>query len=391
MICPQTIAVPQNYNGRLTIFARGTDNLIHWRYAPDNGQGDWQAVPGVEFLSQPTSIAWNNGQVQVTAISSDKSTGQRAAKGNVFTTWVTPKTGGMTFEPWFNLGETAAGAVSMCVVPKDVWFSGYTAGQKANVTVPDRLDVWTVSTGSKSVEHDYWEADRNVWMSPEQSTGWDNAGGWNQIVGSVPAVTCRDSAIQHDLLVYTPQGVARWHSYSNKTGNWSDWEEIPGTRFTGDPVTVAVGDDGWDFFGIDATSKVLQHASWTAADGLSKLEAVGNLALESVPSVMVSGPRHRIDVVALGPDDRVMHQALVGTSWNSEWEVVGDFVANSAPVVTNFKCDSSASDCTAIMVLGENGTMTYAYWATTTARNWNATLHWESLGGNLTTDYMQVS
>lgn len=218
-ICPQTIAVPQNYNGRLTIFARGTDSQIYWRYAPDSGQGDWQPIPGVEFLSQPTSTAWNSGQVQVAAISSDKSTGLRAAKGNVFTTWIRPETSGATFQPWFNLGETAAGAVPMCVVPKATWISGYSAAQKAKVTVSDRLDAWTVLTGSENVAHDYWEPDTNAWMSPEQTTAWDTSDDVAMTVGSVPAVTCRDSAIQHDMLVYTPQGAARWRSYSNETGN----------------------------------------------------------------------------------------------------------------------------------------------------------------------------
>lgn len=156
-------------------------------------------------------------------------------------------------------------------------------------------------------------------------------------------------------------------------------------------MTVAVGDDRWDFFGIDASSKVLHHASWTAADGLSKLEAVGDLPLESVPSVIVTGPRHRINVVALGSDDRVMHQALVGTAWNVGWEAVGDFAGYSAPVVADFRCAIPASDCTAIMVLTQNGTMGYAYWTSTTSRTWNATIQWEDLGGNLTTDYMQVS
>lgn len=390
-ICPQTIAVPQNYNGRLTIFARGADNLIHWRYAPDNGQGGWQPIPGVEFLSQPSSIAWNSGQVQVSAISSDTSTGESAAKGNVFTTWIRPEISGANFQQWFNLGETAAGGVPMCVVPKDAWISGYSAAQRANVTVSNRLDAWTVSAASKNVAHDFWKPDINAWMSPDQTTAWDTTGDPDAIVGSVPAVTCRNSPILHDMLVYTPQGVAKWHSYSNETGNWTNWSEIPDTWFAGDPVTVAVGDDRWDFFGIDARSKVLQHASWTAADGLSKLEALGELQLESVPSVIVSGPKQRIDVVALGPDDRVMHQALVGTAWNAAWEPVSDFAGNSAPVVTNFKCGTTASDCTAVMVLAQNGSMSYAYWASTTSRTWNATMHWEDLGGNLTTDYMQVS
>jgi hypothetical protein len=365
--------------------------LIYWRYAPDNGKGVWQPIPGVDFLSQPSAIAWNNGQVQVTAISSDTSTGQRAAKGNVFTTWVQPKTSGATAQPWFNLGETAAGAAPMCVVAKDTWISGYSADQRANITVADRLDVWTVSTGSKNVVHDFWEPDRNAWRNPEQTTVWDDLGGLDQIVGSTPAVTCRNNAIQHDMLVYTPQGVARWHSYSNETGNWSDWSEIPGARFAGDPVTVAIGDDRWDFFGIDATSKVLQHASWTTQGGLSKLEAVGDLPLESVPSVTVTGAERRIDVVALAHDDRVMHQVLVGTAWNPEWEVLSNFVADSAPVVTNFKCDDTGSDCTAVMVLAENGTMSYAHWTSTTSRTWGGTLQWTDLGGNLTTDYMQVS
>ncbi|KAB5563124.1 hypothetical protein GE09DRAFT_1219700 [Coniochaeta sp. 2T2.1] len=410
-ICPQVIAVPQNYAaGRLAIFARGTDNLIHYRYSPPNAQPKttarsggggttgatgWQSIPGVEFLSQPTAMAWNgSGQVQVAAIASgERSTGQRAARGNVFTTSIRPELRDATFEPWFNLGETAAGAAPMCVVPRATWYAAYGAEQKGNVTVADRLDVWTVHTGSRSVVHDFWAPDRDAWMSPETSTGWDERGGRDGIVGSVPAVTCRDGEVQHDLLVYTPQGTARWRTYSNRTGNWSDWEEIKGTRFMGDPVTVAVGSDRWDFFGIEAGSKVLQHARWTAKGGMSGLEPVGNLTLASVPSVVVAamGREQKIDVVALGSDDRVMHQCLVGATWNQDWEAVLNF-GNSAPALTYFRAEDG-NNSTAILVLDEFGGMSYAHWTTTASRTWNDNVYmnWTSLGGNWTTDYMQVS
>ena len=195
------------------------------------------------------------------------------------------------------------------------------------------------------------------------------------------------------MLVYTPQGTARWRTYSNRTGNWSDWEDIKGTRFVGDPVTVAVGNDRWDFFGIEAESKVLQHASWTATNrGMSRLEPVGSLALESVPSVLVAamGSEERIDVVALGSDDRIMHQCLVGTSWNQDWEQVGAF-GNSAPVVTNFRREDG-TDSTALLVLDVEGRMSYANWTTTASKTWDyKSIEWINIWGNLTTDYMQVS
>jgi hypothetical protein len=391
-ICPQIIAVPQNYDGRLNIFARGSDNLIHWRYRPDAAGTEWKTIPNVEFISQPSAIAWGFGQVQVTAISSDKSTGQTAAKGNVFTNWIQPAARG-DFSGWQNLGETAAGAVPLCVVPKDTYKADYPAG--TTLSSPNRVDAWTVESHNKGMMHNYWEPDKNVWMSDGVSNAWDITGGENQVVGSIPAVTCRDDEIQHDVVVYTTSKEAKFRAYSQKNGNWSDWEDVfQGAKFAGDPVTVAVGSDRFDFFGIDATTKVLQHATWTSKDKFSALEGVGDVKLSSVPSIMVTGT-DRLDVVALGPDVNVVHQTLIGSAWNNDWEIVGDsLVSNSAPVVSSFKCDDTGSDCTAVLVLGLDNELKFGYFPSRTDRSyrsWEGLVKWQSLGGNLTAEYMEVS
>jgi hypothetical protein len=63
--------------------------------------------------------------------------------------------------------------------------------------------------------------------------------------------------------------------------------------------TAAVDDDLWDFLGIDTSRKVLQHASWTAKDGC-RLEAVGDLQLQTVRSVTLTATEQLTDVVGLG-------------------------------------------------------------------------------------------
>lgn len=240
------------------------------------------------------------------------------------------------------------------------------------------------------MNHDFWEPDKGRWLSPEDSILWDETPGGNQVAGSVPAVLCRDSKVQHDMVLYSPSGVAKYRSYSNDTGAWGTWTDIPGagaTRFAGDPVTVAVGDDRWDFFGIDAVNNQLQHSKWTTSGGFSKMETVGNQRFQSVPSVVVTD-NDRIDVVALGQDDSIKHQALVGTVWNDDWETVGEF-GNSAPLVTSFKCNQST--CMGILVVGDGGRLQFSYWATTPSTKWKAVAsRWLDLGRNLTTEYMAV-
>lgn len=54
------------------MFARGTDNRICYHHSPDS------------------DIAWNGGQIQVVAVSSSKSVGQKVGTGNIFTTYLRP-------------------------------------------------------------------------------------------------------------------------------------------------------------------------------------------------------------------------------------------------------------------------------------------------------------
>lgn len=268
--------------------------------------------------------------------------------------------------------------------------------REAAVTYPNRIDAWVVNANSRYVVHDFWEPENDVWRSPENSISWDSEPSGNQIVGSAPAVVCRDDAHMHDIVAYTTAGVPLHRSYSNVTGSWSNWTVISdAVKFIGDPVVLQFDNDPtrFDFFGLD-TEHHLWRMIWIANQtGYTRIGRLIGPVVNSMPPVMVTGTR--VDLVVTGADDKVYHLALVDSDLGSEadWEIVGDY-ANSAPVVAGFMCENGQS-CTGIMTLGEteNGgsSLMFTHWESTLDTRWQSHVtEWKNVGGNLTAQYMVV-
>lgn len=197
---------------------------------------------------------------------------------------------------------------------------------------------------------------------------------------SAPGAVCRPTDTYTDIVVYAKNNASAMHTQWNVSiPAWTDWVSLGG-KFVGDPVVVEAGADRFHFFGI-GTNKAMYHFSWTLGTGFSPMVSLGG-GFESVPSAIVTGTTdHRIDVVALGTDDKLKHRALVGWGWSPDWEDLGLF-ANSAPLVV-----AGESGRIAMFAIGPQGELNHASWKASTDVSWKNVSQWASIGGNFTTLY----
>jgi hypothetical protein len=196
---------------------------------------------------------------------------------------------------------------------------------------------------------------------------------------SRPGLLCRSSPFLHDLVVYGADGAVRHTQYSDAT-TWTP-SVSRGGKFVGEPVVVEVNGERLDFFGI-GEDKHMYHFTWTKDGGYTPLDDVGG-SFQSVPSVAVTGSGSRVDVVALGTNDRLQHRVLRGFDWASEWEDLGVF-GNSAPLLANIT--RTQPEKVAVFVVGVNGEVNQTTWSASSDLSWKS-LVWKGMGGNMTAEF----
>jgi hypothetical protein len=126
----------------------------------------------------------------------------------------------------------------------------------------------------------------------------------------------------------------------------------------------------------------MYHFTWTKDGGYTALEDAGG-SFQSVPSVAVTGSGSRVDVVALGTNDRLQHRVLQGLKWASEWEDL-DVFGNSAPLLVNIT--NTQPEKVGVFVVGFNGEVNQTTWSASSELSWRS-LVWKGMGGNMTTEF----
>jgi hypothetical protein len=369
VFCPQILAAAVEETNDATtalhFFARGADRAIWHTSAAlsssgDGGNRSYAALAPFfngPFASPPTALAWGAGtadsprQVGVFAVSDpDRGVRLKTLRGG----------NGLGLD----VGGPAAGPVAVCLV------NGA------------RPDLWAVAlTG---VAHNYGgDNATDVFWSQGRNVPWQGSAEFDTLVrGGRPGVVCRRDAFLHDVVVYGEADGAVLHSAWSEPTGWTR-PVNRGGKFQGEPLVVAVGNNRFDFFGIDE-DKAMRHFMWTAAGGFTPLENLGG-SFASVPSAAVTG-RDRIDVVALGTSDTLQHRTLTGTKWADGWEDLNVF-ADSAPLLVNVTIKPAGVEEVAVFVVGKGGEVNHTTWTVSSDLSWK-NLVWSSLGGNMTTQFL---
>jgi C1A family cysteine protease/acylphosphatase len=215
-----------NKDGRIEVFARGTDNALWhiWQTAPNNGWGGWASLGGV-ITSVPAVINNADGRLEAFARGSD---------GALWHIWQTAPNNG--WSAWASLG-------------------GVITSDPAAVRNADgRIEVFARGTDGR-----LW----HIWQQGPQF-GWSN---WHslgvQFVGHPVASNNKDGRIEVFMRASNGALLHIWQTSPN--GNWSGWASRGGT-LTSD-LAVGQNKDGRLEVFARGADNALWHIWQTAPNG----------------------------------------------------------------------------------------------------------------------------
>ncbi|KAI9149874.1 hypothetical protein HJFPF1_09620 [Paramyrothecium foliicola] len=254
-----------------------------------------------------------------------------------------------------------------------------------------KMDVWAISKSNQTIYHDWWyqfpdasfgKTAINNGNTTEHGKMSGGENGWKVEYNlgdakSMPAVICRDSNIQADILWYDIDQERVLHSgWDEHNKNWTDHEAFEGS-FIGNPTVVSFGSSEWDFFGVQANNE-LYHLSWKGGSiGYSMLRSLGGNII-STPTVISLGD-DLLDVIALGEDGNLQHQHYNGSNWLDEWENL-EIATHTAPTATVYNKKIY------ITAVKDDGHLIALWRDVDSNHSWKGTLNQADLGGNLSLD-----
>jgi len=251
-------AVGRNADGRLEVFARGTDGALWqiWQTAPNNGWSGWSSMGGV--VSDPVVASNADGRLEVFVKGTDNA---------LWHIWQTAPNNG--WSGWHSLGGSLASRVSV--------------GRNQD----GRLEVFVRGTDGA-----LW----NIWQTAPNS-GWS---GWNSMGGGIVGEPVASSNADGRLEVFV-KGTdnALWHIWQTRPNNgWSGWAPLGGIIH--DPCVGRNADGRLEVF-VRGADNALWHIWQTAPNnGWSNWATLGG-SIHERPSV-VNNQDGRLEVFAKGDD-----------------------------------------------------------------------------------------
>jgi hypothetical protein len=310
------------------IFGLGSDGNYLYRQADaEEWTSDWTSLGG-PFISNPSATIMNGDRIGLFGV----------ADGNQ-TVQVRQYISGAWQADWADLGGPAATAPSTCAPGKSTPF-----------VVSFRKD-------QKLMFKEYSEG---RWVPDNWRTAT------SKYLSSSPVMACNDDAIYMSVLAYDKDKQP--HGLMAKSWNstyWTPWSEPKG-NFRGDPAAARVGSNRTVFFGV-GQDDALHYATWMDSESLEDkgFQSLGGAFL-SVPSILVTG-EDRIDIVVVGTDGKLKHNALIEGEWGDSWEDLGGFF-NSAPSMVRMGDDETVF----VFGIGPENDMIHGKWKLGKERSWGS-------------------
>lgn len=371
--CGQLFTAQKFVDDTLHLFARGRDGAMWTRvYDGSSWTGSWKSLGG-NFQSQPESAVWGLNRKRISVLGVSRDGGKVMTKAYRNGTWESE---------WLYTNATTNSPITACYIPFRTGNSEY-------------VDTFARSPASSEqglmTSRLFGEDDPGFKKSPnypnQYSDKWEthNLGG---ILGSSIAVACRlmDSLITQDLIMYQRGTRSVAHTQRREPNarlmTWND----RGGSFAGEPVIAASSnsetDPRIDFFGTGQDKK-MYHFGWSKSANYTPLESIGG-EFQSVPVVLVT-TSSRLDVLAVGTDDRLKHRAYINSKWAGEWEDLG-VLANSAPYVVGLP---SSPYKIGVFVLGKDNDVLFSTWEVSSSPSWKNLAGFVSIQGDLTAAWME--
>jgi len=263
-------SVGRNQDGRLEVFARGTDLALHhiWQTAPNNGWSGWNGLGG-ELSTLPLQDNNADGRLEIFA---------RGTDNGLYHIWQTAPNNG--WSGWGGLGGilTGAGVVGRNLdgrlevfvrgaddalyhiwqtAPNNGW-SGFaslggtlTSDPVANVNADGRIELF-----ARGADGALW----HIWQT-SPNNGWS---GWASLSGGITSTPAVGRNLDGRLEVFARgNDGALWHIWQTSPNNgWSGWASLGGL-ITSAPVAASNLDGRIEVFarGVD---RALWHVWQTA-------------------------------------------------------------------------------------------------------------------------------
>lgn len=330
------------------IFGRGSDQAIWYRRGNrDAWDADWESLGG-EFESQPAAVAVGNNRADVFAVWTDGSVRSKTFQGDKWTS------------SWKNLEGSSINPPAVCS-----WG-------------PDNIEVFATSESGGLMHRRFNGTD----WDPKLSDGWQSWGGFTSAAASAvcPGAN-RIDVVSYGGLQGSLHDVG-WIHYVD--GSWRGWEgnSKPGgdVGYRGDPTLVVVDDETTAVVGV-GSDKQMYYTEWSTTANYSKTQALGG-SFESAPHVLTAADG-RIDVLAVGTDDTLMHKARVGGTWATDWEALGGYF-NSVPLAIQ-----SEDGWIAVFGIGPDRHMIHGNWTVTDKSVWGEG-RWFDDSGSLSSSWFRA-
>ncbi|TIN97543.1 MAG: hypothetical protein E5Y06_04685 [Mesorhizobium sp.] len=283
-----------NKDGRIEVFARGTDNALWhiWQTAPNNGWGGWASLGGI-ITSTPAVISNADGRLEAFA---------RGADGALWHIWQTAPSSG--WSGWASLG------------------GGITSDPSAVRNVDGRVEVF-----ARGNDGGLW----HIWQGGPQRgwSGWASLG--IQISGNPVASNNKDGRIEVFARANNGAVVHLWQTAPNN--GWSSWASLGGI-LTSDLAVGQNKDGRLEVFGR-GTDNALWHIWQTAPNnGWSGWASLGGI-ITSAPALGHNADG-RMEIFARGTDGACWHiwQTAPSNGW-SGWASLGGGIVGDTAIVNN--------------------------------------------------------
>jgi acylphosphatase len=333
-------SVGNNADGRLEVFANGTDHAMwhRWQTTPNGNWSDWASLGGL--LTTDAAVARNrDGRLEIFA---------RGADDALWHIWQTAPNG--NWSTWNSLGGSL------------------TSDPSVDHNQDGRLEVFARGADN-ALWHNWQTAPNGGW------SGWHSLGG---VITSDPEVY-HDADGRLEVFARGTDGAVRhiWQTAPN--GGWSAWASLGGvvTSLCG----VTQNADGRLEVFARGTNNALWHLWQTAPNGgWSGWYSLGGV-ITSDP-VVTRNRDGRLEVFARGTDDAAWHiwQTAPNGGW-SGWSSLGGVLTSDMDAAQN------ADGRLEIFARGTDDAL-WHIWQTAPNNGWSG---WSSLGGVLTADLQAVA
>jgi hypothetical protein len=328
-------------DGRLVVFARGTDNAIWYKWQlPKGGWSDWSSLSG-NVISNPVVGANLDGHLELFAVNADHTMGH---------IWQDPNsTTGTGWSDWGNLG-------------------GYHTSEPAiGRNTSGALEVF--ARGSTNALYHSWQS------APNSSTNWS---GWDNLGGSFagdPAIGINPDG-RLEAFMRTTDNVL-WHKWQEPTSGWSNWYVL-GDSLVENP-TVAINQDGHLQVFAVRSDRALWTIAQNATTGWTSWRQLGGIVTSE--ATVGRNADGRLEVFMRGTTSALYH--VWQSAANSDvwvWNTV-DLGGNHTSDMFAARNDDGRLD---VFARGSDNALYHILQNAPNSANWSG---WERFGGLTLADF----